>query len=120
MAKIAAGLVTGGLAGGGDAATVSEKGAKINEGRSLDERDAKVAGKPAETHEAQAADGEAGRALQILGSIAGSNGKGAGTDGTATQPDGAGNGGDAPGGSSSGSTPAKKAPAPKKPRPGQS
>ncbi len=52
MAKIAAGLVTGGLPGGGDAATVSEKGAKINEGRSLDERDAKVAEKPTETHEA--------------------------------------------------------------------
>jgi hypothetical protein len=72
MAKIAAGLVTGGMVGGG-ASTVSEKGATINEARSLDERSASgTAGPKAapESHEAQVVEGETGRALQLIGSIA--------------------------------------------------
>jgi hypothetical protein len=71
MAKIAAGLVTGGLAGGG-ASTVSEKGATINEARSLDERSASGTAPAAapESHEAQVVEGETGRALQLIGSIA--------------------------------------------------
>jgi hypothetical protein len=69
MAKIAAGIVTGGLAGGG---TVSEKGAKINEGKSLDERNgaAPTADGKADSHEAQAAEGDSGAALRLIGSLA--------------------------------------------------
>jgi hypothetical protein len=91
MAKIAAGLVTGGLAGGGGASTVSEKGAKINEGRSLDERGAPANAaddaKATESHEVAAADGDTGRALQLIGSIAKSaTGEPAAGDGAGTPP----------------------------------
>lgn len=74
MAKIAAGVVTGGAAGGGANGTVSEQGAKINEGRSMDERAVPAAsgdgtGAPtAGSHEAEAAEGPTGRALNLLGS----------------------------------------------------
>lgn len=70
MAKIAAGILTGGLAGD-SASTISEKGAKVNEGRSLDER-AATAG-PAtdssvdpQSHEAKAAEGPTADALKLL------------------------------------------------------
>jgi hypothetical protein len=58
LAKIAAGLI-----GGGQSGTVTEQGAKINEGRSLDERGTDS------THEAQAAEGESGKALDIIGGL---------------------------------------------------
>ncbi len=71
MAKIAAGILTGGLAGDAGS-TVSAKGAKINEGRSLDER-AVSGGSSSKTdsHEAKAAEGPAGNALKLLADVAG-------------------------------------------------
>lgn len=77
MAKVAAGVLTGGVGGAG-AGTVTEQGARINEGRSLDER---AAAKPAaaegdasgaSTHETRAAEGESGTAAEVLGKLAGS------------------------------------------------
>lgn len=82
MAKIAAGVLTGGMAGSG-ATTVSEKGVSTNEGGSLDERaasdgaaggtaDGPVGGTPdgtpdgTESHEAKAAEGPTGEALKLL------------------------------------------------------
>lgn len=59
LAKIAAGLITGGQGG-----SVTEQGAKINEGRSLDER-----GTDGTTHETQAAEGDSGKALDIIGGL---------------------------------------------------
>lgn len=67
MAKIAAGLVSGGMAGGG---SVSEQGAKINEGRSLDDRAASD-GTDGSTHETKAAEGDSGKALDLIGGLAG-------------------------------------------------
>lgn len=71
MAKIAAGLITGGLAGGSKG-TVSEQGAKINEGRSLDKRAATqpATGGASASLEAQAAEGDTGKALGLIGAIA--------------------------------------------------
>ncbi|MBO0812061.1 MAG: hypothetical protein J2P23_08430, partial [Microlunatus sp.] len=71
MAKIAAGLVSGGLAGGG---SVSELGARINEGRALDVQAADKAA-PGETvnpneHEVRAAEGEAGTGASLLQEVA--------------------------------------------------
>lgn len=89
MAKIAAGLVTGGLAGGGKG-TASVQGAKINEGRSLDERGATPTkgGNASGSLEAQAAADDTGTALAIIGDIAGAENGGekkvASPDGSAT------------------------------------
>jgi hypothetical protein len=89
MAKIAAGLVTGGLAGGGKG-TASVQGAKINEGRSLDERGATPTkgGSASGSLEAQAAADDTGTALAIIGDIAGAENGGekkiASPDGSAT------------------------------------
>jgi hypothetical protein len=63
MAKIAAGILTGKP----DGDSVSAKGAKINEGKSLDERNGAATG----SHEAKAADGDASSVLALLGSLAG-------------------------------------------------
>ena len=76
LAKIAAGLVAPELAaaGGAGSGTVSEQGARINAGRSMDERGvpgadgAKGTNGQAGSHEAQAAEGSTGRVLNILDS----------------------------------------------------
>jgi hypothetical protein len=71
MAKIAAGILTGGVAGGAGS-TVSEKGAKINEGRSLDKRAAPGSTSDGATsHETKAAEGPTAEALQLLASVTG-------------------------------------------------
>jgi hypothetical protein len=69
MTKIAAGILTG--TPDGDSA--STKGAKINEGKSLDERNGATtgAGTATESHEAKAAEGNAGSVLALLGTLAG-------------------------------------------------
>jgi hypothetical protein len=112
LAKVAAGLVTGGAVGGlGGAAgkTVSEQGAAINEGRSLDERAAGAgdAGNGATAHEAQAAEGQSGKVIDLVGKAIGG--------GAAKEPTPA----PAPSSSSGspGSTPAPKPPAPAPPKP---
>ena len=70
MAKLAVSALTGGAAGGADSKTVSEHGAKINEGKSMDDRG--VAGADATgdgaagSHEAQAAEGSTGKVLDML------------------------------------------------------
>jgi hypothetical protein len=78
MAKLATSLVTGGLGGGGTSGSISEQGARVNEGRSLDERGAAKDGKASPeaqdgigTHEAQAAEGHTGRVLDLVGTVLG-------------------------------------------------
>ncbi len=66
MAKLAVSVLTGG-AGGGDGKSVSEQGAKINEGRSMDERGVAAAdGAGTGSHESQAAEGNAGKVLELI------------------------------------------------------
>jgi hypothetical protein len=101
MAKLATSLVTGGLGGGGSSGSISEQGARVNEGRSLDERGAAkggqtspAAGDGAGTHEAQAAEGHTGRVLDLVGTVLGARpahadaggSAPAGSDGTAASP----------------------------------
>jgi hypothetical protein len=70
MAKLATSLATGGLGGGGVSKNVTEQGAKINEGRSLDARVAAGdATNGAIEHETRAAEGETGKAVDILGKL---------------------------------------------------
>ena len=138
MAKLAAGIVTGGLAGGGGpTGTISEQGARINEGRSLDERGVPAGGAtpagdatpapdggsangttPAKgAHEVQAAEGPASRVLDLASSLVG---RPRSTGSTAAPPAPSGSATPPPAGSGSssgGSAPASKpppAPAPKK------
>jgi hypothetical protein len=84
MAKLAAGLANGGLGGGGPR-NVTEQGAKINEGRSLDQRATEADPETADTateHEACAAEGETSKAVDILGQIAARPGPASGSDTT--------------------------------------
>ena len=79
MAKLAAGLVTGGVGGGGAGkavGTVSEQGAKINEGRSLDERAVTAApdgAGAASEHETRAVEGDSSKAVDLLTKLASSS-----------------------------------------------
>jgi hypothetical protein len=135
LAKLAAGIVTGGLAGGGPTGTISEQGAKINEGRSLDERGVPAGGgtpagdatpapdggsangtTPARgAHEVQAAEGPANRVLDLASSLIG---RPRSTGSTAAPPAPSGSATPPPAGSGSssgGTTPAPKPPAPTTP-----
>jgi hypothetical protein len=91
MAKLAVSVLTGGAGGG---KSVSEQGAKINEGRSMDERGVAGAdGAETGSHESQAAEGNAGKVLELIkgATTAGAAPAASGTsEGDSSEPEGSG------------------------------